>query len=414
MTKTTRALLVPAYMEQFTCIGSECEDTCCAGWHVAIDRATYKKYNKVRSDLKPSLDKHVKRNRSSKGDRDYARIEMESGSTCPMLNEEKLCSIQLKLGEAYLSNTCSTYPRVTNVVNGVFEKSATMSCPEAARLALLNPNAIEFNEIEESVGVRNTISKRINTVSDQQHEPIAQYFWELRIFSIQVIQNRSYTLAERLIILGLFYQKVESYIASSQIAQIPDLIAAYTRLIQGNGVSDIINEIPSLSIIQMELLKGLVDTRVIKGVGSQRYFDCFGEFLSGIQYTKESSVEEISSRYQSAYQNYYLPFMENHEYVLENYLVNYVYVHLFPLGSGKDVFEEYMMMIIHYAMIKMHLIGIAGYHKEQFGLDHVIKLIQSFAKTIEHSSSYLREVRELLHKNGFNTMAYMAILIKNN
>lgn len=413
MTKT-RALLVPAYMEQFTCIGSQCEDTCCAGWQVAIDKATYKKYNKVRSDLKPALDKHVKRNRSSKGDGDYAKIELASGFSCPMLNEEKLCSIQLKLGETYLSNICSTYPRVTNVVNGIFEKSATMSCPEAARLALLNPNGIEFNEIEESVEERNAINKRLNTVSDQPHQQIAQYFWELRIFSIQVLQNRSYTLAERLIILGLFYQKAESYIASSQITQIPDLIATYTGLIQGNGVSDIINEIPSLSIIQMELLKSLVDARVIQGVRSQRYIDCFGEFLNGIQYTKESVVEEISSRYQAAYNNYYHPFMKNNEYVLENYLVNYVYIHLFPLGSGKDVFEEYMMMIIHYAMIKMHLIGMAGYHKDNFSLDHVIKLIQSFAKTVEHNPSYLRGVRELLDRNGFNTMAYMAILIKNN
>jgi lysine-N-methylase len=87
---------------------------------------------------------------------------------------------------------------------------------------------------------------------------------------------------------------------------------------------------------------------------------------------------------------------------------------LFPLGSGNNVFEEYIMMVIHYAMIKMHLIGMAGYHKKDFSLNHVVKLIQSFAKTIEHNSLYLREVRELLRKNEYNSMAYMAILIKNN
>lgn len=413
MTKT-RALLVPAYMERFSCIGTECEDTCCAGWNVTIDRATYKKYNKVRSDLKPSLDKYVKRNRSSKSDMDYARIEMVTGFACPMLNEKKLCSVQLKLGEDYLSNVCSTYPRITNIVNGIFEKSATMSCPEAARLALLNPKGMEFNEIEESVEVRNSFNKRLSTASDQPNGSVTQFFWELRIFSIQVLQNRSYSLAERLIILGLFYQKVQTYISLEQFAEIPDLIASYMNLLQGNGVSDIINGIPSLSIIQMELLKNLADTRVIQGIRSQRYFECYSEFLQGIQYTKEVTVEEISSRYQTAYDNFYLPFMNNNEYVLENYLVNYVYTRLFPLGNGNDVFEDYMMMIIHYAMIKMHLIGMAGYHKDQFSLEHVIKLIQSFAKTIEHNNSYLREIRQLLDKNGFNTMAYMAILIKNN
>jgi lysine-N-methylase len=212
----------------------------------------------------------------------------------------------------------------------------------------------------------------------------------------------------------MFYQNTEKLINTDHIFEVPQLIATYTALLGGQGVSDILSEIPTLSTIQMELLKNLVDTRVIKGIRSQRYIDCLGEFMYGINYTKESSVEEISRRYQAAYNDYYKPFMEQHEYVLENYLVNYVYMRLFPLGSGNNVFEEYIMMVIHYAMIKMHLIGMAGYHKKDFSLNHVVKLIQSFAKTIEHNSLYLREVRELLRKNEYNSMAYMAILIKNN
>ncbi len=412
MTKT-RPMLVPAYMQEFSCIGSACEDTCCAGWQVAIDQGTFKKYNKVRSEIKPMLDKHVKRNRSSKGTEDYAKIALASDLSCPMLNEEKLCNIQLRLGEEYLSNVCATYPRVSNIVNGVLEKSATMSCPEAARLALLNPDGIEFNETEDTLETRNVVRKRLDTKTVNGVQ-IERYFWELRIFSIQVLQKRRYSLAERLILLGLFFQKVEQYIQENQLEEIPQLIASYTALAEGEGISNILEDIPSLSAIQMALLKALVDKRVVGGVRNQRYIDCFGEFLYGIEYKKESSVEEISGRYQAAYNDYYQPFMSKHEYILENYLVNYVYIHLFPLTNGKNVFEEYIMMVIHYAMIKMHLIGMAGFHKEDFSLDHVIKLIQSFAKAIEHNSSYLREVRELLRKNGYNSMAYMAILIKNN
>lgn len=412
MTKT-RPMLVPAYMQEFSCIGSACEDTCCAGWQVTIDQATYKKYNKVRSEIKPMLDKHVKRNRSSKGLEDYAKILLNTDRSCPMLNEDKLCSIQLKLGEEYLSNVCTTYPRVSNIVNGVLEKSATMSCPEAARLALLNPDGIEFNETEEPAEIRNSISKRLDTTV-ANGEQIERYFWELRIFSIQVLQNRSYTLVERLIFLGLFFQKAEQYFNENLLPEIPQLIASYTAMMDGREIANILADIPSLTAIQMELLKNLVDERVSRGIHNQRYIDCLGEFMHGIEYTKEASVEEISARYQQAYENHYQPFMSKHEYVLENYLVNYVYARLFPLPNGEQIFEEYIMLIIQYAMIKMHLIGMAGFHKENFSLDHVIKLIQSFAKVIEHNSLYLRDIRELLRKNEYNSMAYMAILIKNN
>ncbi|WP_019635623.1 flagellin lysine-N-methylase [Paenibacillus fonticola] len=413
MTKT-RAMLVPAYMQQFSCIGSSCEDTCCVGWQVSIDRDTYKKYNKIRSKIKPALDKHIKRNRSSKDNEDYAKIDMNSSLSCPLLNEEKLCSVQLTLGESYLSNTCATYPRVSNVVNGILEKAATMSCPEAARLALFNPDGIEFNETEEAIDIRNAIKKKIDTARIGEQAQLRQYFWELRIFSIQVLQNRNHSLQERLILLGMFYQKVEQYVQAEQIEEIPRLIASYSGIVNGSSLTDFLADIPVLSTIQMELLKNLVDTRIIGGVRSQRYMDCFREFMYGIQYTKDDSAQEISKRYQAAYETYYLPFMNQHEYVLENYLVNYVYIHLFPLGNGNEVFEEYIMLVIHYAMIKMHLIGMVGYHKESFSLDHVIKLIQSFAKTVEHNSGFLKTVRELLRKNEYNSMAYMAILIKNN
>jgi lysine-N-methylase len=401
-------------MQQFKCIGSTCEDTCCAGWQVSIDKNTYKKYNKVRSELRPDLDKHVKRNRSSKSDADYAKIALTSDHSCPMLDEEKLCSIQLKLGESYLSNVCTTYPKISNLVNVTLEKSATMSCPEAARLALLNPNGMEFDEIEEPIDARLIYKRKLDTTPVQQQVRLQQYFWELRIFSIQMLQNRNHSLGDRLIVLGMFYQKVQQYIQDGQLEEIPQLISSYTMLAEGNELADMLTDIPVSSMIQMELLKNLIDTRVRQGVGSQRYFDCFKEFLAGIQYIEEASVEEISARYQEAYNDYYLPFMSKHEYILENYLVNYVYMHLFPLGNRSDVFEEYIMMVIYYGMIKMHLIGMAGYHKENFGVEQTMKLIQSFAKTIEHSPVYLLDVRELLRKNEYNSMAYMAILIKNN
>jgi lysine-N-methylase len=407
---------MPAYMEQFTCIGAACEDTCCAGWRVDIDRATYKKYNKVRSDLKPSLDQYIKRNRSSKNDENYASIELDAQMACPLLNQDKLCSVQLELGERYLSNVCTTYPRVSNIVNGVLEKSATMSCPEIVRLALLNPNGIEFNETIESSDIRNAVRKKINTVDEKQIGvgKLKQCFWELRIFTIQILQLRQYKLSERLILLGMFYNKVQELIVSDNFDDVPQLIVSYTALAEQGRLSETFASIPDLPLFQMELLKQLIDTRVAKGVKSERYIDCFKAFLVGIDYAEGASTEYVSSRYQEAHARYYAPFMDKHEYILENYLVNYVYMNLFPLGNGAELFDEYMMMIIHYAMIKMHLIGMAGFYKEKFNEEHIVKLIQSFAKTIEHSNTYLNEVRELIVKNGFNTMAHMAILIKNN
>ncbi|MBD2863640.1 flagellin lysine-N-methylase [Paenibacillus oceani] len=406
-------VLVPSYMRKFSCIGSACEDTCCAGWRVDLDKETYKKYTTIKEpDLKRIVDKNVTRNRSNPTDHTYAKIKPVGDNLCPFLNEEKLCSMQLRKGEDYLSTVCSTYPRISNIVNGGVERSATMSCPEAARLALLNPDGIEFDEVEEEVDNKVNLSKVIN-FSASAKTKLEHYFWELRIFTIQVLQNRKYSVADRLVILGFFYQKLAEIVKKGQIDSIEQTIANFMTIIEEESLQSTIREIPSNTAIQMELLKELADERFFSGINSQRYFKCFGAFLNGIEYKLSDKVEEIAERYLDAYENYYNPFMKDHEYILENYLVNYVFKNMFPLSGSKDMFEEYIRMVLHFALIKMNLIGMARYHKEEFSIDHVIALIQSFSKTVEHNKLFLNHAYKLLAQNEYTTMAYMAVLIKN-
>jgi lysine-N-methylase len=242
---------------------------------------------------------------------------------------------------------------------------------------------------------------------------LERYFWELRIFTIQVIQNRQYQLWERLIVLGLFYQKLQAYLNQDRLKEIPGLVASYTNMLEKEIIRESLADIPEQSTVQMKLLKELADERFFRGINSPRYLQCFSGFLRGIEYKKGSTEEEIGGRYHQAYQEYYQPYMNEKEYVLENYLVNYVFKNLFPLGKKREtVFAEYLMLIIHYSLIKMHLIGMAAFHQ---GLQDelVLKLIQSFAKTVEHNPIYLLKVRELLKANNLATMAYAAIMIKN-
>ena len=408
-----RPLLTPQYMRRFMCIGSQCEDTCCFGWRVDIDAANNRKYRRVTDpELLQELDSCIERNRSHPGEQNYARLKKDRGKACPFLNEESLCRIQLRLGEEFLSDICVTYPRVANLVNNVLEKSATMSCPEAARLALLNPEEMEFDELVEPVETRNIINRQIDTHGLAVAKRAERYFWELRIFTIQVLQNRNYFLAERLIVLGMFYQRVQNQIDAGQVEEIPRIIARYTNLIAGDELRAELAAIPAQVTIQMQLMKELADERMVKGVSSRTYLECFAQFLLGVQYTEEATVDEVAARYQEAEATYYRPFMAGHEYILENYLVNYVFKNLFPLGGGKNLFDNYVMMVVHYALIKMHLIGMAAFNR---GLTEevVIKLIYSFARAVEHNPPYLRHVLRLLKDNGYDTMAYMAILIKN-
>lgn len=409
-----RQLLIPQYMHKFKCIGSDCEDTCCIGWNVLIEKKTYKKYRNCKNqELKQLLTKKINRNRTNPSDTNYAKIEMEKGSICPFLSENKLCKIQLILGKDYLSTTCDTYPRSFNFVNGILEKSLTMSCPEAVRMALLNHSPMEFDYIEEHYDLKKIIYTEVDTKKNDTLLTPQKYFWEFRIFTIDLLQNRKYELWQRLIILGLFFQKISDYINNKKIEEIPQLIASYSNNISQGNFKEFLEGIPNKITIQMEVLKELADEKFAKGVNSKRYKKCYDEFLQGINYNRYADIEEIATNYKNAYNHYYLPFILQHEYILENYLVNYVFKDLFPLGKHKDYFANYVMLVIHYAMIKMHLIGISGYYKEDFNIDHVVTTIQAFAKAFEHNYIFQKHIYELLEKNRFTTLAHMSIMIKN-
>lgn len=414
MSTKTKKTLVPEYMLAFQCTGTECEDTCCAGWKVTVDQDTYKKYKRLKDEeLSPIIDENIKRVRSKASTSNYARIKMDSEGSCVFLNEQKLCNIQVKKGEDYLSHTCKTYPRIWNNVNDVIERAATISCPEIAKLALLKPEGIGFQEQIESVEIGLQFSNHINTSKQIKGKKLQKYFWELRIFTIQVLQYRQYKLEDRLLFLGLFYQKVQEYMNNSEEDQVLQLIGSYTNMLQSGTIDKMFADVPVNHTIQMKIIKKLTDRRFFQGGVNQRYTECYTECLMGLEHFEGMEEEDTLTRYIDANENYYQPFMKNHEYILENYLVNHVFSKVFPVTLDKSIFEEYVMLIIRYALIKLQLIGMSKYHKTAFSTDHVVKLIQSFGRAVEHNQSYLTNTKSLMEENGFTTMGYMSILIKN-
>lgn len=401
-------LLQPQYMTQFQCIGPECEDSCCAGWHVSIDQATYKKYNKVRdAELAPVLDKKVTRNRSNPTADNYAKIKMNEGLVCPFLGEDKFCNIQKRLGEEYLSNTCASYPRITNVVDQRLERAAVTSCPEIVRLALMNPDGIAFDEVYAAPDERVVAHGKLASSGK-----LGPHFWDARVFAIDCLQNRAYPFHERLIVLGLFTNQLQAAVDGKRLDDIPDLIARYRSMMLSDVLHEELAKVPAQLSIQLKLTKEMSDQRFTQRLISQRYMDCLREYLVGLRYTKGSSIEQLTERYRTVHDLYYLPYMREREYIYENYAVNYAFRRMFPLSGEDSAFGAYVVLVVHYAIIKLHLIGMSGYHQ---GLtdELVVKLIQSFSRVVEHNPQYIKKLYHILKENNYLTMPYMSILIKN-
>lgn len=398
--------LAPAYTERFSCIGGSCEDLCCTTWNIDVDKQTYNKYKKVRDEeLKPLIESSVKRNRRAIKDNQYARIVLSEEQKCSFLDENNLCLIHTKLGESYLCNTCTVYPREYRDVGGVTEKSLSLSCPEAARLLLLNPNGIDFTEQDltnERVLFTNSLNKnKVNLL------------WPMRIFTIQLLQNRQYSIELRLILIGLFLQKIDAISHPLTESLIMEEIQQFQERLQIPEYIEALKNLPSNIALQIQLGKELLYENLTRGAYNQRSIDVLNDFIAGlgIYDLLEIGVEKPVEYYHSAIQAYYNPFIKDHDYILENYLVNYVFTKLFPY-SETNFQDSFMMLAISFSLIKLQLIGMSNTYK---GLseDLVIKCIQSFSKAMDHNKLSTAHIKKKMNEAGLNTMAHLFILVKS-
>jgi len=408
-----RIVLQPEYMKKFNCIGQTCEDSCCIGWRVDLDKKTYLKYKKVNdNELKPIFDKMVNRKHNNKSDGSYGKIKMESNGRCPFLNEENLCKIYRNVGEEYLSDTCTFYPRIVRKINGQFERSAVISCPEIARLALLNSEGIVFEHIEEDADIKPKISSNFETEGHLYLNRPQRYFWDIRIFSLSLLQNRNYSLDERLIILGIVYKRIENLKLNNLSKDIPSVLETMNNMIESGEFKEGLEKVPTNTQIQMRIAKELTDKKILQGVTSKRYIECLKETLVGIDYKTGEKIENILKKYEQNYNEYVTPYLEEKEYILENYLVNEYFKEVMPFGSFKSIWDSYIYLCVLYSMVKLHMIGMAGYYKK-LDDDKILKLIQSFSKVVTHNSQYIQGIIKLLKDNGYDSLAYMSILVKN-
>lgn len=162
----------PDYYKRFRCIAGECPDTCCAGWEIAVDPASEKRYRNLRKqgkirnrEFEKKLERYVKGGRI-----------LSEGATCPFLDCNGLCEMYRELGEDSLCHTCAHHPRHLEDYGNLHEMVLLLSCPEVARLVLEeNGDGFYVRDLPEKQGNMDGIDEELLGLLLQVRELI----WEI-------------------------------------------------------------------------------------------------------------------------------------------------------------------------------------------------------------------------------------------
>jgi len=313
-----------------------------------------------------------------------------------------------------------------NSVDRVLHRSLDLSCPEAARLVLLDPQRIEFDEqpyIEGSI--RPGYIPALDTSSFGESPEPYRFFRAVQRSVIALLQNRAYPIWKRLFLLGCLCEKLDEMGGCMRDANALGVLQTYVDSLTGGSLDDLVAQHSVDLRPQLSIVLELIVARISSDANPQRFLECYREFMSGLEWTSKSTMDELAARYAASYSQHYLSFTSRHEHILEHYLVNYAFRTLFPYGLPESnrrlqharvaspIVARYMLMTAHYAITRTLLIGIAAFHKSAFGAEQVIKLIQSSTKTFEHSLAYPGQAIELLAGKNMTTAADLCVLIQN-
>ena len=411
----------PTYADHFRCIGPACEDTCCQGWSVPIDKAAWEKYqNLPAGPFRILIDESIQRTPASE-EREkpavFAKIRMNSANQCPLLTPSRLCAIQAELGEEMLSHACKTYPRILHSTGGTQESALTLSCPEAARLVLLTPDLLTPNPAAPNPARFPFAVNRAEETATQ----LPPDFHAIRETVLALVRNRAYALWQRLFLLNILCQRLDAIASGEFNCTAIRFLADFHASVSSGSLRTAMDSLPNDPAAQVDVVLRLAGLMLHKSNLHPRFVECVHAFTAGIGNGTTASLESLTAHYNAAQDRYYQPFFRRHPHILENYLINTILRCQFPYGkegmlpcANSRMSHEFALLAAQFTLIKGLLIGVAGFHREQFSAAHVVHTVQAAAKHFEHHPDFLKSAHVLLVESRMDGAPGLAILLRNS
>lgn len=389
----TQAYCVPNYYSYFHCKCSACRTTCCHGWSVSLSMGEYYRLLGIgcSEELRRKLDcafymvDHPTKER-------YALINRNWEGNCPML-VGGLCALQKECGEDILPAVCRYYPRGPRIAP-VHECSISNSCEGILELLFQQQAPITFEQA--------MLSFQMPQELESLNEVWQVHYQDIRRYAIDVLQDRSMALPERLILLGQFMARLRDALRKDATA-VPALIVEMEQVKAPPLIpADYETSLPIQQAMACVFAKHSRSIRQ-NGLTAQRAL--------GLTDKTDISPEKLPQaimQYQAGIRHLDNILPKWHLY-FEKMMVNHVFFEQFLFSDiHENIWEAYGSLCAVYALLRFLIIG--GMADKQ-SLDDFVDIAAAAFRLIDHSA-FDRNVATLLEDMGCISKQKLAILVR--
>ncbi|MDZ4992343.1 flagellar protein FliB [Clostridium perfringens] len=394
---------VPNYFNDFKCIASECEDTCCAGWGIVIDDETKGYYDKVEGEFGETLRSKIVK------DDDGDNVFLLNNGNCSFLNENKMCDIYINLGEEHLCHTCKQFPRYTEEFLDLREIGISLSCPEAARIILRKPenNTFQLSEEESCEDNReeNDFNEDENYFDEGIDENVLSDFLECRNIVFNIIERNDLDLGVKAALALKFVKEVQNKIDLGDMDEIQDLIAEYK---EENFLNDLIKDLDSYKRKESAKYNNLYEYfNVYKNIKHINSNDPLGleKALKYFEGNKEFYFEKHKE-----FNRYY----KENLYKFKNILVYFIFRYFMKAIFDYDMSAKIKLAIISTLMIKELAVVRFIENNNNFTEEDMVEVSRIYSKDIEHSDENIEDLQEIFETEEIFEVDEILVMLMND
>lgn len=382
----TEKLFLPSYVKKFQC--QQCGCCCVNKWNIYIDLKTIERAKRKYAELgkKEEINSMLKENEQGQ-----ITMRFNQMGKCKALRNDGRCQWQLDLGYEYLSDVCKVYPRVIFASPRGLEFSLTFSCPAAAA-ALKQDEPVTFTLEEAATSefffmrpgqVEYYLPERLPATDIKTH------YFLIEAGLIRIVQDRSYTIGERLILIGRTLGRLAALNGSVQTEEnVIATLASYKEIITMEKNYEL--HLQTLQKVFEALIQRHETVReslkfLLKAVlltdenGTSTFWD---RVESEVVWFSKDKYEKLVQKCMSANQ-------EIVSLILENYFVNFIFKKSFYQEDWQQV---YFKMALLHGLIQFITVCLHSW-KEEKDLQEVLLLaIIKVDFLVSHSSELINAV----------------------
>lgn len=358
---------IPDYYEDFKCIASECTDTCCAGWEVDVDQNAQEYYKTVGGDF----GKRLKENTII--DEEGIRFTLTDKKRCCFLNDCNLCDLYTELGEAHLCETCTDFPRFSEVFGDLREKGISLSCPTAAGLILNHDARLSFKEKE---------ADEMVALNDIDYDLYMQLV-AARKQIFEILWNRERDIIWRILAVLIFANDIQKYIFKGKYKKIAKVREKYL------DEKYIDKKILKTGKKALKHVDGVVNTRSILSLFEE--FEVINDIWPQELKEAKATNEELSNN-----DSEYAAYFKSRQVQYEQLMVYFIYRYFMKAVYDLDLIAKVKLGVI--SIIVIRSVEKAQWRKEKaLSLEDFIEIAHLYSKEIEHSDENMDGISELCY-----------------